>query len=883
MERLGRRLGILVLLLAAAGSSISAAMAAEIEAHASSSSDALVMRPWLDSSRSADERARLVVAAMTLNEKLSLVRGDTVLDGNGSGTNACVGHLPAIERLQIPALCLGDGPAGVGNGMERVTQFPAPVAGAATWDAALLKRYGAALGAEHAGKGRNVVLAPTLNILRTPKWGRGAETLSEDPYLTARLGVALVEGIQSRGVIATPKHFAANNQETLRLGDAPGYDAIDVLVSERALREIYFPAFEAVVREAGAGSIMCSYNKLNATYACENPALYTVLREEWGFDGFVVSDWYFAHRSAVPAALAGLDVSMPGGASPFGFEDFYGAPLREALSDGRVPVRRLDEMVLNVVRPMFRLGLIGQRGSGSVDADVRSDAHRKLTFEIASQGSVLLKNAGAVLPFGERIRSIAVIGDDAGEHVQTTERYGGFVNDPGIVVSTPLAAITRRAGTAVTVSHARGTLGIGPLPPVPASVLTPASGGAGGLMARWYGTPNFSGPPLFEHLEPTVDLAALPPGLPKVWSVRWTGTLTPPRTGRYRFSLAGGGEIALYVEGREVVQTFKQGFTSVTHGIVTLAAGRPVAIRLDYSMAPTLSKPVLQWGWQTPDDLLEEAVAAARKADVAVVFVADNVSEGGDRTSLALPGDQDALIAAVADANRRTVVVLHTGGPVLMPWLSKVAGVVAAWYPGQEAGESIAAVLFGDVNPSGKLPMTFPASEDQGPGIRPESFPGVGGRVRYDEDLLVGYRYYDTKRQTPLFPFGFGLSYTRFRMDGVRVTRTTPDRWRVEGAVSNAGGRPGAEVVQLYVGFPNVAGEPPWQLKGFERIALAPGERRAFRFDLGREALSIWDAASRRWVVPPGRFQVGVGSSSRGLEQRAMFETRRGGDSVPSP
>jgi beta-glucosidase len=829
-----------------------------------------VRAPWLDATLDANERARRVVAAMTLDEKLSLLQGDTILDANGTGVNACIGHLPAIKRLGLPPLCFGDGPAGVGNGLTQVTQFPAPIAGAATWDRSLLGEYGRALAEEHAGKGRNVVLAPTLNILRTPKWGRAGESLGEDPYLTGTLGAAIINGMQSRRVIATPKHFVANNQETGRLGDAPSYVAIDVHVSERALREIYYPAFRTAVSEARAGAIMCSYNQVNGIYACESPALDAVLRRKWGFDGFVVSDWYFAHRSTVAAALAGLDISMPGGPSDFGFPEFYGTALRQAVSTGSVPSKQLDALVEDVVRPMFRLGLVDNPAHGSATADVRSAKHQKLALEIATQGSVLLKNAG-ILPLTRSTRSLAVIGDDAGEHVQTTERYGGFVNDPNFKVRAPLEVIRERARGLTKIEYAPGTLGNGPLPTVPANVLSPANRSGEGLTAAWFGSGDCSPPLVLTTTDPTVDLRQPPAGLPRVWSVRWQGLLTPPRSGRYRFSLSGGGDSALYVNGREVVRTVKQGFTSVTHGVIDLTARKPVSVRIDYSMAATISPPTLQWGWQIPDELFAQAIAAARRTDTVVVFASDQVSEGGDRTDLNLPGDQDQLITALAAANPHTIVVLHTVGPVLMPWLPKVAGVIESWYPGEEAGAAIAALLFGDSDPSGKLPMTFPASETQGPDATTQQFPGVHGRVRYAEDLLVGYRYYDSARKAPLFPFGFGLSYTTFKMSNLTI-ESAADKFTVEGTVRNSGRRPGAEVVQIYLGYPESAREPPWQLKGFERIALAPGEMQRFRFIVSRSDLAVWDDEHRHWFLPSGRFQIGVGSSSRDIAQRASID-----------
>ena len=822
-------------------------------------------RPWLDASLAPPERARLLVAAMTLDEKLAMLTGDTVLDGNGTGVNPCVGHISGNKRLGMPALCMGDGPAGVGNGLTGVTQFPAPVVGASTWDIDLMREYGVALGTEHAAKGRNVVLAPTINILRTPKWGRAAETLGEDPWLSARLGSEVTSGIQSRNVLATPKHFVANNQEWLRLGDGPDYTAIDVEVSERALHEIYYPAFKAVIEDAQAGSIMCAYNRVNAAYACENPKTLGQLKT-WGFDGFVVADWYFAHRSTVAAANSGLDISMPGGASPFGFDDFYGPPLKKALIAGTISAATLDAMVGRVVTPMFRLGLVDKPNAGNVTADARSPAHLDLARRIAEKGTVLLRNERGVLPFGPRVRSIAVIGDDAGPAVHTTERYGGFVANAEIKPSTPLDAIRARAGTAVAVTYAPGTLGIGALPAVPATALRIAAGVAG-LRATYYSTPGFEGPPLAVRTEPNIDQAvATLPNLPKIWSARWEGTLVPPKTGLYRFSLTGGGEIGLTIDGRRVATMPKHSFRLVTHGTIELVAGRAVPVRLDYSNAATISPTELRLGWQVPDpSLIEQAVAAARKADVAVVFVADDVSEGADRTDLKLPGDQDALIAAVAAANPKTVVVLHTVGPVLMPWRDRVAGIFASWYPGEQAGTAIATLLFGDANPSGKLPMTFPADEIHGPADRPERYPGVGTTVRYDEGILVGYRWYDAKAVTPLYPFGFGLSYTRFGYSDLKVERSAKTGWHVSAIVANLGQRAGSDVVQLYVGLPSAAGEPPRQLKGFRKVSLRAGEKRRVDFEIADADLRFWDTAAAKFALAPGAYRFELGHSSRDL------------------
>lgn len=833
-------------------------------------------KPWLDAARSPQERADLVVAAMTDDEKLKLLQGDTELDANGTGVNACVGHISGIARLGLPRLCMGDGPAGVGNGMKGVTQFPAPVMGASTFDRDLMTAYGKALGAEHAGKGRNVVLAPTINIIRTPKWGRLAETLSEDPYLTAQLGTAITGGIQSLGLIATPKHFAANNQEWLRLGDGPAYEAVDAIVPERALHEIYYPGFEAVVKQAKAGSIMCAYNRVNGLYACENPGTLGNLKR-WGFDGFVVADWYFAHRSTAPSVKAGLDISMPGGVSPFGFAEFYGIEqLKAARAKGEIAQADIDAMVKRIVAPMFRLGLV-DKPVAAVDAsaNVRDPAHLVLSEEIAEKGTVLLRNERGVLPLlPGKLASVAVIGDDAGANVQTSERYGGFVKTEDIgSVKAPLDAIRAALGEGASVTYARGTIGIAPLPAMPAGAFTD-------LTASYYASPDWNGAPLVTRKEAQIDYAEAGPkagvtGLPALWSARWTAGFVPPKTGTYRFSLNGGGEIALMIDGKRIAYVPKQSFRLATHGTVWLEAGKRVSLQLDYSNAATLSANELRLGWQAPDaTLIDEAVAAARKAEVAVVFLADHVSEGADRTDLKLPGDQDALIEAVAAANPNTVVVLHTVGPVLMPWRDKVAGILAAWYPGEQAADSIAALLTGKANPSGKLPVTFPADEVNGPADQPARYPGIGTTARYDEGILVGYRWYDAKGIAPLYPFGHGLSYTSFAYGGLKIVKAGQG-WAVRATVRNTGKRAGDEVAQLYVSMPGSAGEPPRQLKGFARVSLKPGKSARVEFPLDQRALSYWDEAAGDWRMAPGTYRLQVGSSSRDLPLGRDFDPAR--------
>jgi beta-glucosidase len=819
---------------------------------------------WPEAQRQADS----LVSQLTLDEKISLVHGDTF------GPPGFAGHVPGIPRLGIPDLYLSDGPNGVGNGNTGVTAFPVAEADAASFDTGLVQRYGAALGAEQIGKGHNVALSPTINILRVPYWGRAAETFGEDPYLTSQMAVAEVKGLQSQHVIATTKHFAGNNQETYRLGVNPDDNNVNEYISQRVLNEIYFPGFKAAVQQGGTGAVMCAYNQVNGEYSCQNgDLLASALKAAWDFDGFVVSDWFDATKDTVQAANAGLDMEMPLGTH-------FGDPLKQAIADGQVPLSRLDDMVRRILAAEIKIGLFDHPVASPPLADVSTPAHRQLATQIAEQGSVLLKNGRGVLPFGGNVRSVAVIGYDAGDHFQFTEGGSGAVV-PSELVS-PLQGITARAGPAVKVTYAQGTLGDVALPALPSSALSPSSGTGPGLTGTYYGNTDFSGTPVATQTDPVPAVNGAPsiPGLPAAWSVRWTGTLTAPTSGAYRFSVSGNGAFRVFVGGKLIASSAYADFATLAQGTADLTAGRPAPITIEYAAIQAIGPATLSIGWQAPDPaMVAQAVQAARSSDVAVVFVNDVTGEGSDRSTLAIPGDQDQLIAAVAAANPRTVVVLSTGGAVLMPWLGQVAGVIESWYPGQEFGTAIAALLWGDADPSGRLPMTFPASDAQAhasvnfPGTIAPGPSGPQPTVTYTEGIDVGYRWYDARGQTPLFPFGYGLSYTTFRYSGLQAEPAGRGA-TVRVRVTNTGQRAGADVVELYVGLPASAGEPPRQLKGFAKVGLAPGAATVVSFTLGPSALSIWDGAGGGWVLRPGTYRAMIGDSSSDIRATAAFQLR---------
>jgi beta-glucosidase len=818
--------------------------------------------PWMDRGLSPDQRASLLVPQMTLAQEVQ----ETASVSTATESR----EVPAIPSLCIPALLLTNGSAGISTGgpvQYPATALPAPISLAATWDPAAAARYGAVEGSEALDQGRNDVEGPDINIARVPVNGRTFEAYGEDPYLAGQIVAGDITGIQSRGVIATAKHFAANNQETNRT-------TINELISQRTLEEIYFPAFEAAVR-AGVGSVMCAKNLVNNVHACDSSALLGELENGWHFPGFVVSDFSSIH-STVDAANAGADLELPSA-------DYFGPALETAVENGQVSKATLDEMVHRILRTMFALGLFDRPAPAQQPIPAAKDG--ATARQLAEAGTVLLKNEGNVLPLQNDTRSIAVIGPETG----TASAGGdGSAKVAPLFTVSPLQAVTKQAAKQnVSVTYAGAPpVNMGP-DAIPSYALTPpdATPGQHGLLAQYFNNSSWQGTPVASRVEPYIDQNALPPAgvdSAQTYTVRWTGTLTPKTSGSYTLDLTTYHKGTLYLNGTELLSNSGSFPASTTSKTVTLTAGTPQEIRVDYSAS---GMGLAELGWQPPagadNPLIDNAVQAAKKADVAVVFAGDETAEGVDRPNLELPGFQDQLIEAVAAANPRTVVVLNTGDPVLMPWLSQVAAVVEAWYPGEEDGNAIAPVLFGEVNPSGKLPITFPASETAVPANTPQQYPGVNGTAVYSEGLDVGYRYDDAEGITPLFPFGFGLSYTSFAFSNLAVSEPgggNDPSVRITAEVTNTGSRAGTEVAQLYIGDPASTGEPPRQLKAFQRVDLQPGQHGGVHFTLNASDLAYWDTATQGWAVAPGSYQVYVGDSSAlsGLPLRGGFTLTNG-------
>jgi beta-glucosidase len=634
---------------------------------------------------------------------------------------------------------------------------------------------------------------------------------------------------------------------------------------------------------------MCSYNQINGVPSCENPTTLGDLKQGDGFNGLVVPDFGFAVRNPVAAENAGVDLAaLPGAPGGLTAADF---------TSGKVPGSRLDDAARRILFAMFDSGVFDNPVPATPSTEVSTPQHQQVATDVAEAGTVLLKNDHRVLPLTHRDHSIALIGptgDDqstqTGPAVFVSGGSAGVPLTPGQAI-TPLAGITARAASAgASVDVVRGSDGDVASPTlVDPSVLTPSSGTGPGLLGQYWSNGNFAGTPSVTQVDQHVDATAFPTNpQPGVWSAKWTGTLTPHESGLYRFTLSEAGIATLKIAGqtfgpayREATQ-FIVGPHYVLQGTVSLTAGQPVPVEVDYSSASGLFSHEIHFGWQTPSQSgIPAAVAAARHADVAVVFANDAQGEGMDRNSLDLPGDQNQLIAAVAAANRHTVVVLNTGGPVLMPWLNDVQGVLEAWYPGQQFGAAISAVLFGDASPGGRLPVTFPATNDQGPAPRsqPNHYPGVNGVVSYDEGLDVGYRWYDATGQRPLFPFGYGLSYEQFAVSGVHALYNPRNGTAyVLARVRNASWQPGPTTVELFLKSPSAAQEPPKQLKGYASVTVDPGQSRLVIFRLKPSDLAYFNAASGQWSVAPGRYTAMVGTSSTELDHTASFDVGGGRD-----
>ncbi|TMB82314.1 MAG: beta-glucosidase, partial [Chloroflexi bacterium] len=690
------------------------------------------------------------------------------------------------------------------------------------------------------------------------------------------LAVAYITGLQGEGVGASLKHYVCNDEEFERF-------SISSEVRERALREIYLLPFQTAVREAPPWTIMAAYNLVNGIPASEHHYLLTeVLRWEWGFDGVVVSDWFFSVKSTAASLNAGLDLEMP-------FPRWRGEKLLEAVERGEVTEATIDRSVRRLLQLLVKAGLFEHREQGPEQA-LDLPEHRALIREAGAEGIVLLKNERNLLTLQpEHFTSLAMIGPNA----KVAQLMGGGsaqVNAHYAV--SPFDGIVARVGDHVTVHYEQGCTNYKLLPLLESDLLLAGMQGTEhGLAVEFFNTPDFTGTPVHREIQPKSELSwfgEMPAGVnPQRFSLRATGRFIPRESGDYTFGLISIGRSRLSIDGQQVIEKWTEQTSggdflgmggSEDQATVTLEAGRAYLLTLELSKSEAVPLGAVRLGCRppVPADTIERAVAAAVASDVAIVcvgFGGDWQSEGFDRPNMDLPGKQDALVEQVAAANPRTIVVLNTGSPISMPWLEKVAAVVQAWYPGQECGNAIADVLFGDTNPSGKLPQTFARRLEDTPTYL--DFPGENGKISYGEGLFVGHRYYEKRKIAPLFPFGFGLSYTTFAYSSLSLDAQEigpDDTLQVSVDITNTGQRAGKEIVQVYVRDVQASLQrPEKELKAFAKVHLEPGERKTAKLSLARDALAYYDDSTHNWVAEAGEFEVLVGASSQDIRATATF------------
>lgn len=793
----------------------------------------------------------------TLEEQVSLLAGAT------DWTTV------AIPRIGVPSIKVSDGPNGArgGGSLQGETKgacFPCGIALSSSWDRSLSYEIGTALAAETKTKGARVLLGPTVNIHRSTLNGRNFETYSEDPYLTAEIAVPYIKGLQDHGVAGTIKHFAGNESEFQRT-------SISSEIDERTLREIYLPPFEAAVKRANVWAVMSAYNKVNGTFASENCHLLTeILKEEWGFDGIVMSDWFGSHTTA-ETVIGGLDLEMPGPTRD------RGEKLVQAVREGRVPAEAVRKAALRMLRIIARVGafedpIIPEQKAVDLPAD------RALIRKAGAKGTVLLKNDGLLPLDANNGLKVAIIGPNA----KTAQIMGGGSAqlDAHYRIS-PYEGIVAALGGEDKISYALGCTNQRVQP----TIKQP-------FVAEFFSSLDLSGEVIHRAEAAESEFIWWGPITDQVdrqhFSLRAKTTLTADVTGNYLFGLISVGPARVLVNGQQLITTwddwkqgghyFEQGNDEVSAEI-TLEAGKTYEVVAEYKTAPEMffGFPAIRVGCSIPvgDADIEEAVRVATGADVAILCVGGNGewdTEGQDRPNLDLPGRQDELIARVVAANPRTVVVLQTGAPVLMPWIESVPAVLESWYPGQEAGNSIADVLFGKVAPGGRLPQTFPTRLEDDP--TRGNYPGADGKVTYGEGVFVGYRHYDTKQIAPLFPFGHGLTYTTFEYGQVSLSAVGTDQSvTAQVDITNTGARPGEEVVQFYVADAKSSlPRPSKELKGFEKVELLPGETKTVTVTFDARSWAFYDDSKSRWIVEPGTFQILVGASSRDIRSRTTLD-----------
>jgi beta-glucosidase len=796
------------------------------------------------SSTKIDARVESLLKQMTLEEKIILIGG---IDDF---------YTRPIPRLGITSLRMSDGPVGV-HDYGLTTAYPAGIAVAATWNTDLAQRFGISMGKDARARGVNFILGPGLNIYRAPMCGRNFEYFGEDPFLASRIAVSEIKGIQSQGVIATAKHFAGNNQE---------YDRNNVSsdIDERTLREIYLPAFEASVKEAKVGAIMNSYNLVNGVHMTQNSHLnIEILKKDWGFDGILMSDWGSTY-DGVAAANAGLDLEMPSGTF------MNQGSLVPAVKDGRVSEAIIDDKVRRILRKAIQFGFFDHTQTDTSIA-LYSQEGRQTALEVAREGMVLLKNSGSLLPLDKKkLKTIAVIGPHAFPAI--VGGGGSSETKPFNAVSF-LEGISNYLGTEVKVLYATDTP---PLDEIFARQEFVTTNREPGLKGEYFPNEELQGTPVLTRADARVSFkwqeGSFADGQPiDHFSVRWTGYFSPRKTGDYKFYVSGDDGARLYIDDQLVINDWQpHSETLDTYGS-HFEAAKQYKIRLEYF--ESVGTATIGFGVAGAEEFVgRETKVLAANADAVIICVGFDPStefEGADRR-FDLPGGQDELIRQISSVNKNTIVVLTGGGNVDMTqWIHGIPALIHAWYPGQEGGTALAQLLFGEYSPSGKLPVSFERRwEDNA--VHDSYYPrGDEKRVGYSEGVFLGYRHFDQSGIKPLFPFGYGLSYTTFAYKNLDTSSiaSTNQLVKVSFDLTNTGKRAGAEVAQVYVGDRHAkTPRPPKELKGFAKVFLNPGETKRVSITLDQRAFSYYDVTGHRWTMAPGDFDIYVGASSGQIE-----------------
>ena len=798
-----------------------------------------------------EKRVDALLAKMTLDEKLTLI----------GGTNDF--YIQALPRLGLPALRMSDGPLGV-HDYGPTTAYPAGIALAASWDVDLARRVGEMMGKDARARGVHFVLAPGMNIYRAPMNGRNFEYLGEDPYLASRMAVSLIEGIQSRGVIATAKHFAVNNQEYGRMDHSSDVD-------ERTLREIYLPAFEAAVKEAKVGALMDAYNLVNGAYMTENNFLNNIIaRKEWGFDGIIMSDWGATHDGKA-AANGGLDLEMP--SALFMNKQI----LLPFIQSREIPTATIDDKVRRILRKAIQFGFY-DREQTDATIPLYSQEGRQLALEEASSGIVLLKNENGLLPLEKnKIKTLAVLGPNA---------YPAVIGGGGSSLTKPfdaisfLEGISNYLGKSVRVDYVIEDLPLDEIVKNTHFVTSP--GGPQGLKGEYFNNELLEGAPALVRTDEKIGFrwaegSYVNGGPLDHFSVRWSGYFIPGTEDDYKFFVSADDGVRLYVNDQRVIDDWQRHGETLDTYSAHLERGKPYKIGLEYF--ENVGTATARFGIAPAARSLGASTrAAAKKADAVILcmgFDPSSEGEGFDRT-FRLPAGQDAFIQQIAAINKNVIVVLTAGGNVDMThWIDTVPGLIHAWYPGQEGGTALAQILFGEINPSGKLPATFERRWEDNAAFDSYYPKKAGKHIEYQEGVFLGYRHFDRSKVQPLFAFGYGLSYTTFQYSGLSISPSSADLSapvNVSFSIKNNGPREGAEIAEIYVGDSHASvPRPVKELKGFAKLHLRSGETKRVTVSLDGRAFSFYDVEKNNWKAEPGKFSILVGSSSEKIELQGEF------------